>query len=199
MMPSTVRFIQQPQLYRVKHDLEMGPLWRTNVPEVYPLNGNSTPFGEDWQFLTFAMCPGITGNHWRSVYGTATAFMNGTGYGGSSPRADFVNGLNLSAALPRWDKTRVCGGAVVTGVESGANLIVSILDGTGPAPTLDWIMARPWYRFHAITVYSDGHVGEFPQNNPVYVPLVGSGVATLPLVNLEKLPLGALIPNPYTT
>ncbi len=192
-----LEFIPQPQLYRVKHDAELGPLWRV-APEVFPLNGNVTPFTADWQSLTYQMCNGITGPHWRQVYAYNTAFMNNSGFNDAADtRADYVNQMDLSSPLPSWDKCRVCGGAVITGVESGGNLIVSTLDGRNPAPPLSWILRRPWFYVHAVTVYDDGHVGEFPENMPTLVPLVGWGTATISLNNLVKLPMGSPIPSPY--
>lgn len=182
-----------PLLYRVKHDAELGPLWR-QAPEVFLLNDNRTPFGADWQRLSFALNPGMTSNHWRALYGDDEAFTNGNGFNGPNARADFVNNCDLSAPLPAWDKTRVCGGATVTGIVDGMELVVDILDGTGPAPTLEWLLARPWLYFHALTVYGDGHVGEFPQNNPCLVPLVGSGEARIPLAQVQKVPR---IADPY--
>jgi hypothetical protein len=186
-----------PPLWRVLHDLEMGPIWRSNLPEVFPINGNRTPFGKDWQLLSYAMNPGMTGQKWRSLYQFNRAFNNGTGFNGPDPKADYVNSMDLGAELPAWDKTRFCGGAVVTGREDGPNLIVDILDGKGPAPELAWLSARPWYYFHAVNVTSGG-ITRFPQNDgePVLVPLVGSGVATYPLSKLQRW-RQAELPDPY--
>lgn len=192
-----------PQLYRVKHDAELGPLWRSNVPEVFPLMPeDATPFTKEWQLLSFALNPGMTGDHWRAVYGDTTAFCNGTGFNGAIPRADFVNNRDLTAPLPRLDKPRACGGAILTGVEDGTDLIVKTLDGNSPPPPLAEILLRPWLYFAATTVKSDGSIGRFPQGNgaTVWVPLVASTQVTIPLSNLEKLPVNAWpnLPDPYT-
>lgn len=194
----------EPQLYRVLHDIELPTGIRSTAPTpevaLPPLNANRTPFGADWQKLSFAMNPGMDGNHWRVLYEWDTAFMNGTGFNiPNSPRADFVNSRDLTAPLPAWDKTRVCGGAVVTGTEQAGYLIVDVLDGSGPAPDLLWLLARPWYYFDAVIVYQDGHIGPFPQNGGqrIHVPLVGSGLARYALSSLEKLVPGTPIPDPY--
>ena len=188
----------RPPLYRVLHDVEMGPIWRSSLPEVFPLNGNRTPFGKDWQILSYVMNPAMTGQKWRSLYAHNRAFNNGTGFNGPDPKADYVNSMDLSAPLPAWDKTRVCGGAVVTGTVVGPDLIIDILDGKEVAPSLEWLMARPWYYFTAVNV-TGGGITNFPQNDgrPCLVPLVGSGIAKYPVAKLQKW-TAAELPDPYT-
>lgn len=189
----TVELTQIP-LWRVRHDQELGSLWRTGVPEVFVLNERRTPFGESWQRLSFALNPGMTGERWRALYDYQRAFTNGTGFD-KDPRADYVNGRDLGAGLPAWDKTRVCGGATVTGFVDGGDLVVGILDGNQPAPALGWLLAHPWLYFHAVNVTAGG-ITRFPQNEgrPVLVPLVGSGVARIPLSQVERVPS---IADPY--
>lgn len=191
--------VTQPTLYRVLHDVELGKPWRQD-PEVFWFNRETTKFGADWQRLTFAMNPGMDPLKWRVLYEWDTAFTNGTGFDNPKgpARADFVNNRDLTAALPLWDATRTCGGAAHRGQEDGADLIVDILNGEAPAPSLEWIMARPWYYFEALIVYMDGHVGRFPQNDGrrVLVPLVGSGIARYPLSRLQKWE-GSAMPDPY--
>jgi hypothetical protein len=187
----------RPPIFRVLHDIELGPLWRQNVPEVFPLNGNRTPFGRDWQLLSYAMNPKMTGQKWRSLYAYNRAFTNGTGFNGPEPKADHVNGFDLDAPEPAWDKARFCGGAGVSGTVLGPDLIVEILDGNAAPPTLEWLMARPWLYFHAVNVTADA-ITKFPQNDgrPVLVPLVGSGVAKYPLSKLQRWTAPEL-PDPY--
>jgi hypothetical protein len=188
-----------PPLWRIKHDIEMGGIWRGGLPEVFPLNGDVTPFGKGWQKLTYAMNPGILKKKWRAVYRFDKAFMNKTGFDRPGyPKADFINNVDLTSPLPKWDKTRVCGGATVTGHVEGAYLVIDILDGHTVAPTLEWILARPWYFFHAVNCASDGHITNFPQNDgrPVLVPLVGHGVAKIALSKVQQV---TEIVNPYQT
>lgn len=182
-----------PQLYRVLHDVETPQgIWRAGLPEVFPLNGERTPFGKAWQLLAYAMNPGMTGDHFRALYGAHKAFNNGTGFpsqGGDEPKADYVNMRDLTFPLPAWDKTRLCGGATVTGTEDGPDLIVNILDGFQAPPTLAWLLANPTLFFHAVNS-TIGGITRFPQNDgrPCLVPLVGSGVARIPLSSLQKVP-----------
>ena len=172
------------KLWRVKHDTTD---WRRGLPEVFILNSNATPFGRDWQLLSYALNPGMDKKKWRAVYAYNRAFNNGCGFNDDTdPRADYVNGLDLAAPLPKWDKTRVCGGATITGRVDGNELVVEIMDGRGPAPSLEWLLARPWLYFKAINA---GTLSNFPQGGglPVYIPLVGSGEARYPLAGLEEL------------
>lgn len=195
-----------PPLYRVLHDAELPLNLRPDrdfvtpgVPEVNTGNREQTPFGRDWQLLTFAMNPGMTGEHWRVLYEYDTAFCNGTGFNKpGSPRADYVNLRDLSARDPLWQNLTFCGGTVFTGTEAPPNLRLDMLDGFGPAPSLDWMLDHPWYFFDAITVYKDGHLNRFPQGGGarVYVPLVGSGIATYPLAKLQRLAPGQAT-DPY--
>lgn len=185
-------------LWRVLHDAELPanlrPVrnWPTDgVPEVFWGNREQTPFGKDWQLLSYAMNPGMSKERWRILYETDTAFNNGTGFNKEDdPRADYVNNLDLDHKLPQWNSFLFCGGAKLTGVVSGANLVIDKLDGFGPAPTVEWMWEHPWYYFEALIVYKeDLHTSRFPQNDgrPVLVPLVGSGVATYPLSKLSKI------------
>lgn len=201
------------QLYRVKHDAELPAalrsrrkprtlwqrilsiIWRPGLPEVFPLNGERTPFGEAWQHLSYDLNPGMSGTHWRSLYAYNRAFTNGTGFNGSEPKADFINRLDLTAPLPAWDKTRTCGGWTCMGEEDAPDLVVEILDGYSAPPSLTWLLAHPTLFFHAVNTTWNG-ITRFPQNDgrPCLVPAVGSGVARLPLAILQKVPA---IADPY--
>jgi|SRR3990167_95012 len=109
------------QLWRVLHDAERGPLWRWNVPEVYPLGGVAIPLDEAWQLFTKALNPDMTPIKWRRLMGYQTAFTNfdsGFDYPNGSLKPDYVNRLDLTATGKlKYDKPRVCGGALVTGME----------------------------------------------------------------------------------
>ncbi len=185
-----------PVYYRVLHDAETSKgIWRPGLPEVFPLNDQKTSFGNAWQLLSYEMNPGMTGEHWRSLYAYNRAFTNGTGFNGSEPRADYVNGRDLSYPLPAWDKTRLCGGATIRGIEQPPYLYVDILDGFSSAPTWEELKAKPWLYFHAVNTTENG-ITRFPQNDgrPCLVPLVGSGVARILLASVQKVPS---IADPY--
>src|SRR3990167_3881241 len=118
-----------PTLYdgwRVLHYLEYGNPLRSR-PEVELFEpDHKTSFPERWQKLSYdlntTLNPLITANmekkKWRALYRFDKAFMNGTGFEESGdPRADFINRLNLTSPLPKFDKPRVCGGAFLRGRE----------------------------------------------------------------------------------
>lgn len=187
-------------LYRVKHDVELPTGLRACAPcpEVFPINGEHTPFTPEWQRLAYALNPGMTGNHWRSLYGNTTAFTNGNGFptaADPTPHADYITMQDLDKPLPAWDKTRFCGGATITGIEDGTDLVVDILDGLAPAPTLESLKAYPTLYFHA-TICTATYIQRFPQmgGGIVLVPLVGNGECRYPLAALEKVPS---IADPY--
>lgn len=212
-------------LYRVLHDWEIakrqfvdprhgqfyhpdeGWAWRDGDPEVFWLIGSHVvPFDERWQRLAYAMNPGMTPPKFRILYDDHRAFMNKTGFwtdGSPSdeyvPRADYINGIDLTSQLPQWDKIRVCGGATLRGRVDGTDLIVETLKYDN-CPTWDWLEQRPWLYFHAVTVHEKADktcaIAPFEQNGGrrCLVPLVA--------VNEVRFPLGALqkvndIADPY--
>jgi hypothetical protein len=182
---------QTPTYYRVLHDVETPRgIWRAGDPEVFVLNGERTYFNQAWQELAYALNPGMTKAHFASLYAYNRAFTNGNGFGDDAdPRADYINRVNLSSPLPAFDKTRVCGGATLRGIEDPPNLIVNILDGDAAPPTLAELLSQPWLFFHAVNTTLNG-ITRFPQNDtrPCLVPLFGSGVASIPLAALQKVP-----------
>ncbi len=201
----------RPPYYRVKHDIEMGDLWRVNLPEVFPLAGSvPVEMNAEWQQLSFdlyrnsapSVDEGTAKSRWRILYGYRTAFTNGSGFEEpDDPRADYVNGMNLDNPLPLWDKSRVCGGATITGREDGEDLVVECLDGTQPPPALSWLLEHPWLWFRALCVgpYT-GRPNDFPQGGgePVFTPLVSCGQEVrIKLSKLEKLPPGSDVADPY--
>jgi hypothetical protein len=170
--------------FKVLHDIQYQKIWRTNVPEVFHFDQNAaTKLTKAWQELIMKMNPGMTGRGFRSLLRYDRAFTNFTGfdYPKHSPRADFINEIDVDAQLPYFDKCRICGGAVVRGVLNGNTLTVETLDGSKPPPTVAYVMSKPWLYFKAITVKEDGSNSNFPQNGgkPIYIPLVATGRVTV--------------------
>jgi hypothetical protein len=235
------------QFWVVLHDAEMGPLWRTGVPEVFVASEIKTDFTASYQRLSYDLNttqnPLVTANmdknKWRVFYDFMRWGMNGTGFNKSGdPRRDYVNMRDLDKPLPKFDKARVFGGWLVTGREiysvvqtlrDAAALMVtmvrrpksligkvgmsvsslvannrleleslSVYDG---APTLAWLLQRPWLYGDAVNVTANG-ISRFPQGangSRVFTPFVTSQKVSYPLSQLRKLPAGYDITthNPY--
>lgn len=204
------------------------PYWRDGYPEVYWLLGShQVPFNEAWQILSFQLNPNMSPAKWREVHDDWRAFHNGTGFPHPNipgtkdydpnyqptPRADFINRYNLSSMLPTWDKIRVCGGATVCGIQDApSTVLIETLDYYNP-PTIDWLIARPWLYFHALSSVfrkkADGTYYKDINNNfvetPEPFPQNGDYPTLIPLIAMTevRLPLNALIPvdkitDPYT-
>lgn len=107
-----------PQLWRVRHDKELGPLWRLNLPEVHPFSpGHFTPFYAGWQWLSFDINqPWLDAKHWTALYSCHRAFTNNQAWD-CRCAANFVEGDNLTCELPKVEAL-VCGGAYLKGQQS---------------------------------------------------------------------------------
>lgn len=176
-------------------------------PEVYWIwGGSQVPFTEPWQWLAYRMNETrVNKSKFSTLYDDHRAFMNNKGFWNSqSPwpyaeRRNYVTGENLkSDEMPAWDKVRVCGGAIVKGVQVGDFFHIEYLafDPDKPndgAPELSWLMDRPWLYFEAVTCHvSSGKPGISPFNQggggPVYIPLVAMRGSVL------RIPMQALQP-----
>lgn len=202
--------LKYKQLYRVRHDLELGGVRQVvtergvPLPEVYPLFPNQfTKLGRDWQFLWKGINPQLSPLDWRKLLTNERFATNGNGFGDpEDPRVDFVNGLNIGADEPKIEAL-FCGGACVTGVETVYRgelaLQVNVLNGNDPVPTVDWMWAHPEYMFEAVSVRPDGRVQSFSLTPfAELVPLIAQDLPVYyPLEFLEKLPLGSPRPSPY--
>jgi len=211
--------VKYPPLWKVKHDIERGELWRKGVPEVFPLNpDHRTYMREDIQILMWELFRAGAPRQpldrakkmWRQLYDYRRAFSNkAVGFDGSGePLADFINKWNLEAGLPAFDKPRTCGGASVTGTVIGDYLEVETINADEPMPPTSEILKQPWLYFYGTTVRADGSIGEFPQGSyaemgifdPVFVPFISrhsKGKLRIPLADLIKLPPNSPPANPY--
>jgi lysozyme len=190
-----------PQLWRVKHDVEMGELWRTNLPEVFRLEPlHSIPLNREWQLFTKALNPTMEPKKWRALFAYSRAFTNnGAGYDrpGDSPKADFVNGRDIkSIRMPAFDQPRICGGALVTGRVEGNRLWLSYIDASKSPP--DIADVRLWQKFCALNVTANG-ISKFPQGGgaDVWIPLIARIPVSISLSKLEKLDMSKPLPDPY--
>lgn len=198
-----------PQLYRVRHDIELPRgLWRPNMPEVHPIFPNHhSEFDRPWQLLSKAMNPRIDNNRWTACYTFQRYLTNNQGFGMSNdPRANHVLGKNLRCDNPRVEALTT-GGSFHSGVENGKDLILDTLD-VHDVPTLDWIMARPWFWVYAVTVDGNGTPRRFPQGlqpsgevvpiiHPLFTDRRKYPKPTIPLSKLEKWDMSKPLPDPF--
>jgi len=188
-------------LYRIKHDIEIGDLWRKNVPEVFVMNPQGkVKLTKEWQqllwdlFIWGAPNVGIDdyGKHkWREYLGCHRAFDNNNGFDckktpSHGPFADFISNQNSSSPLPAFDKPRLCGGATVRATLKDGKYWIDTL--TKPIP-IEQLKKEPWHYFHATTVHEDGTIGMFPQGdgNPVLVPIISAEPVHYPVELMEKV------------
>lgn len=201
--------VQRPPLWRVLHWREAGREENSSRPEMWPLFPDQfVNFTRGWQLLSRAMNPMLSDNQWTSVYGSNLWIANQQGFGmANSPRVNFVTGENLGAAYPKCELL-TCGGNLLTGTVVGNDLRVSVLDGLGTPPSLEWILARPWYYVVAVQWYTSGAIGRFPQGEqpdgsvvPILHPLIGDPTRfpdiRIPLSCLQKWDRPDL-PDPFS-
>lgn len=165
----------RPKLWRVKHDIEIGKLWRGGLPEVHPFYPNHfSRFGKYMQILSRNMNPRFLIGKWIAMYGSTTWIANGQGFGDESdPRANYISGKDLQFEDPKTE-CLTCGGNVVTGEMRGDWFHAQCLDFES-APTLEWILARPWLFTYAVNVDGFGNPRRFSQGeqpNGEVVPFI---------------------------
>ena len=224
-------------LWRHKNDFELGvdAPQRTfgelkAVPEVYTLNNHGMELTKQWQFFIYAINFHMDIQKISAILGTRRAFTNKKGFASKRhdpPRADWLQGENLDAPNPAFDKTRTCARSVLTGTVVGNKLRVRMLDGNLPPPLKegrvypatikdvdpDDYLYLPWthryYFFAATTVDVRGETSPFPKGGKykefigddrmyTWLPHVSKFPVLYPLSLLEKVPAGAPIPSPYT-
>lgn len=182
------------EIWRELHGAKPFVSWRSNkpVPEVF-LFDQAAPstMTRDWQFLAYDLNPGMTPAGFHSLYKWDRAFSNGgVGYEfpPGPPRRDWISKLDMGARDMRFDKARICGGAIVHGRLNGNTLTVEALDARKKPPTIEWLLDHPWLYFEAITIKPDGSNGRFPQNEgrPVYIPLMASGKITVKVDTIRE-------------
>lgn len=148
------------------------------------------PMTKEIQIMSFELmkrfCPTMSGNRWKTLHGYTVAMNNGSQNGyGDIPHADYVNNIDLSASLPRYDKMqRVFQGSFITGTleGDGDKLLLCIpgidaIDATKPMPTVDEIVDNNWYSiavctgnppFHFRPAWGGQIVYPFILDRPIY-------------------------------
>lgn len=197
-------------LWRIKHDIEIDrDVWRPRLPEVHPfLPNHHVPFTKYWQLLSKSMNPRITGTQWRDIYHWRLWITNHQGFDKpEDDRRDYVNMRDLDKEHPRVEML-TCGGSVVTGYEKGDWLVVNVLSGFDPAPSIEWMNQHPEYWTWAVSCDSGGTPRRFPQFPlpsgemlPSVHPLIGDPRRFTELVIPKykvELWTGAELPDPWT-
>lgn len=170
------------------------------MPEIYPSSWqNGIPFTKDMQLMSWELMsrlnPSVTKKQWHKVFDERIAFTNYQSWNDATgkKRADFVNGLDTDAELPKKMKVTLCGGSFYGGYAVGDRLWmypgIHGIDANKPIPSIDTIIKNNWY-FHAITWHDtkDGNkVYDFPQGNGgiVAILLVLSVPVSYPLAWFE--------------
>jgi len=191
-----------PQLWRVKHDVERGPLWRSGVPEVYRLDPeHATAITKEWQLLIRDLNPTMTLRKLRVLLNHERAFTNkdaGYDFPGGTVKQDWFNLWDLgSVYVPRFDQPRICGGALITGTVDGAWFWIDRLDANQQAPRAADVPL--WKKFVALNVANGSQITRFPQGDgaDVWIPLVSRKPIRIPLADLVKLDMSKPLPSPY--
>lgn len=181
------RKVNTPPLWRVLHDRELPSGVRDKVtstgktmPEVFPLLPNQfTTLNYAWQWFWKNINPNMSKEDWTKLLGYQRAFTNNNGFGMDDPRVNYVTGENLGAEPPKIESL-LCGGALITGepdvlYKGEKHLRVLTLDGKQSPPPVEWVVARPWFYFEAVSVRPDGATQSFSLTSyPEYVPIVAS-------------------------
>jgi hypothetical protein len=197
--------------WRVKHRSEPGARQTPNgMPEVNPsINIAGIPFTREMQILSWEVMhlinPTITEGKWRAVFDDDRAYTNEQGFSnGDDPRADYINGQDLGAELPKLMRAILAGGAFIRGA-MGSELTVTpgigAVDCTKPLPSAQEVIDRHWY-FDATTARYNAAgewcVNPFPQGS-------GGPVAVVYFLNQPARYVGSwfapwdseVLPDPY--
>lgn len=163
-----------PELWFVLHDNPVRQIVldrNVPLPEINPMFPNGFfPLNEQWQWLWKDINPALSPRDWRALLQYERFMTNDNGFDKpGDPRRDYVNKRDLFAvddrgkpALPKMELL-LCGGATVTGRVEGAYLYVDTLDGWAAPPPAEWVLARPWLWFRAVSINPQGEINNLPQ------------------------------------
>jgi len=194
-------YYPEENYYRVNHDWYN---WRDNLPEVNPLFPNHfVEFGRDFQLLERELNWVLSGQEWRAVHTWQRAFNNQQGYDRpGDPRADWINMRDLTYDPPRQE-VLVCGGAILKRkFIDDAYLYPEYINTNRPAPTLEWLLKRPYLFFDAVNIdwTSDGaKIRRFPQGDGhrVFILLLASKPIRIPLSKVTQVKRSSPALSPY--
>lgn len=170
--------------WRVKHDIELGSLWRPGMPEMHPLflapkttsGTHFSPFYEWAQRLSYKANPLMTPSIWTSMYNDDYWITNGQGYGRvGDPRRNYILEKDLDKEFPKVESL-TCGGSLIEGTKYGDWVKVKGLNYSTPI-TIDFLMANPQYWTRGVYVTKTGNVyrmlgDKLPGGNAIIHPLI---------------------------
>jgi hypothetical protein len=151
-----------------------------------------------WQKLWRQLNPILSVEKWSTLLGNKLAWTNGTGFPG---HRNCLTGADKEKDFPRFDQPRVCGGALLKGVEINDRLKIEGMSMTKPVPSAEWVIDNGWY-YYGTSVNPAGEVGMIKrmgtdgENHPVLIPIIMNWQIYLPLDELHKLDMGRPIPGP---
>ena len=164
---------------RVLHELELPAARRLtplNRPEVRPMFPNHyVPFGRSWQMLSWDLNnrAWFSAGNMTAIYHTHLWIANRTGFGDTTPRANYFENTNLTADPLRVENL-TCGGNIlrvlgeVTVKTSGTTPVPCYVVETlnrRETPTLAGLLARPWLITTAVNITGERVPHRFPQGN----------------------------------
>lgn len=134
-------------LRRHLHDIELaalrvrkrdGNVWTVRnpteaegTPEVYWGVDEPVRLGREWQYFIVAINPGMPLQKIAALFGTRRAFCNRKGFPG---RANYILEEDLGQDDPQYSKVYMCGGNVMSVIESGGTAQIVMMDGRQPPP-----------------------------------------------------------------
>lgn len=148
--------------WQVQDDIDVGELWRKNVPEVFVISLSSVKITPEIRALIKGINPGMTVGELNSLLKSDRAFTN-----------------NGSHSI---DKIRVCGRAILNGSLTKIlvkkklvdALVVNTINANKKLPSPEEVIEKGLY-FECFIVKADGSLIPFPQNKAtghVYFPLI---------------------------
>ena len=193
-------------------------------PAGFMMHEHRVQITRQWQFFIRAINPGMSLQHVAALFGPTKAFTNRAR---KDSRANHLMGTKLNRPDPEFDKVRTCALSVLTGIVSGEDLILTMLDGSQEPPLKvgriypetvedinldDYLFIPQTHRhffFAANIIRRDGRTVPFPHGASydwmnddrtyTWLPHVKRAQFEVryPLTRLTPLPPGASLPSPY--
>lgn len=177
-----------------------------SLPEVYRLEPDQTTALDcGWQRLWRELNPELSDKTWSTLLGNKLAWTNRTGFPG---HYDCINNTDVNLGFPLFDAPRVCGGAILKGVESNGYLFIESLLKDQPVPPTRDVLDKFWLWFWGTSINPRREINLIMKKGidgnyyPVRIPLITKNPVRLKLNTLHKLPLGYVptdarwLPNP---